>query len=287
MQVIVRSDAEIGAVADMRGKRVSTSSLNSGTDVLASRMLEAAGLNPDADIQRLRLSLPDTVGGMRAGTVDALFFTGGLPTPGITDLLDGAPGRFTVLPTADLVGPLSAKYGPVYTTAAIPKAIYKTPDDVATIVIPTMLLVSVDMPQQIAYQLTKLLFQYQAEPAVAVVNVIAAGVGCPYRWLRKRSSIDRHSFPEAMPVARTRRRGAETPVGLAAPAAGDGRRRRPTGQQGRRGRLPARPSIGTTSRKMLPQPAWETTTSGKLCRSGIRIDDRNDRYRYARRWFAV
>jgi len=165
MQVVVRSDAKIRTVADMRGKRVSTSSLNSGTDVLAGRMLEAAGLNPDTDIQRLRLSLPDTVNGMRAGTVDALFFTGGLPTPGIADLLDSAPGRFTVLPTADLVGPLSTKYGPVYTTAAIPKAVYKTPDDVATIVIPTMLLVSVDLPEQIAYQLTKLLFEYQAELA--------------------------------------------------------------------------------------------------------------------------
>jgi uncharacterized protein len=165
MQVVVRSDAKISTVADMRGKRVSTSSLSSGTDVLAGRMLDAAGLNPDTDIERLRLSLPDTVGGMRAGSVDALFFTGGLPTPGITDLLDGEPGRFTLLPTADLVDPLKAKYGPVYTSAAIPKAVYKMPDDVATIVIPTMLLVSVDLPEQIAYQLTRLLFEYQGELA--------------------------------------------------------------------------------------------------------------------------
>jgi TRAP transporter TAXI family solute receptor len=165
MQVVVRSDEKIRTVADMRGKRVSTSSLNSGTDVLAGRMLEAAGLNPDTDIQRLRLSLPDTVTGIRAGTIDALFFTGGLPTPGITDLVDSAPGTFTVLPTADLVGPLSAKYGQVYTTAAIPAATYKTAADVDTIVVPTLLVVSATMPDQIAYQLTKLLFEHQAELA--------------------------------------------------------------------------------------------------------------------------
>ena len=165
MQVVVRNDAGIHTVADMRGKRISTSTLNSGTDVLAGRVLTAAGLNPDTDIQRLRLSLPDTVAGMKAGTIDALFFTGGLPTPGLTDLLGSAPTKFSVLPTADLIGPLTSTYGEVYGTAAIPRATYKTAKDVGTIVVSTLLLVSVDMPDEIAYQLTKLLFEHQAELA--------------------------------------------------------------------------------------------------------------------------
>ena len=165
MQVVVRNDAEIHKVADMTGKRVSTSTLNSGTDVLAGRMLTAAGLNPDTDVRRLRLSLPDTVAGMKAGTIDALFFTGGLPTPGLTDLLDSAPTEFSVLPTADLIDALTSKYGQVYGTATIPRTVYKTSDDVGTIVVATLLLVSVDMPLDLAYQLTKLLFEHQAELA--------------------------------------------------------------------------------------------------------------------------
>ncbi|MGC9670457.1 TAXI family TRAP transporter solute-binding subunit [Planosporangium sp. 12N6] len=165
MNVVVRADEKIQTMADLRGKRVSTSSLNSGTDVLAGRMLEAAGLNPDADVQRLRLSLPDTVAGMKAGTVDALFFTGGLPTPGITDLLDSAPDRFVLMSTGELVEPLSIKYGSVYSSATIPKDVYKTPTDVTTIVVPTMLLVTDDMPDDLAYQLTKVLFEHQAELA--------------------------------------------------------------------------------------------------------------------------
>jgi TRAP transporter TAXI family solute receptor len=165
MQVVVRADAGIRRLADLRGRRVSTSSLNSGTDVLAGRLLDAAGLNPDADLQRLRLSLPDTVLGMRAGSIDALFFTAGLPTPGLTDLLDSAPGRYTVLPTADLIGALTAKYGSAYATAKIGKAVYHTPSDVDTIVVPTVLVVSADMPDRLAYDLTKLLFDHQAELA--------------------------------------------------------------------------------------------------------------------------
>jgi TRAP transporter TAXI family solute receptor len=60
---------------------------------------------------------------------------------------------------------LTSKYGEVYGTAAIPKATYKTAKDVGTIVVSTLLLVSVDMPDEIAYQLTKLLFEHQAELA--------------------------------------------------------------------------------------------------------------------------
>jgi TRAP transporter TAXI family solute receptor len=165
MNVVVRSDAKIQTMADMRGKRVSTSTLNSGTDVLAGRMLEAAGLNPDLDIQRLRMSLPDTVNGMRAGTVDVLFFTGGLPTPGITDLLDSEPDKFALLPTGDLAAPLAIKYGSVYSSATIPKDVYKTPTDVTTVVLPTLLLAPADMPDDLAYKLTKVLFDHQDELA--------------------------------------------------------------------------------------------------------------------------
>ncbi|MDT4988703.1 MAG: uncharacterized protein QOI74_2797 [Micromonosporaceae bacterium] len=165
MQVVVRGDQNIHAIADLRGKRVSTSTLNSGTDVLAGRMLEAAGLNPDSDIRRLRLSLSETVNGMRSGTVDALFFTGGLPTPGITDLIDSAPGKFVVLPTAALLSALQSKFGQAYTEAPIGKAVYHTPADIDTIVVPTMLLVSATMPDDLAFQLTRLLFVHQSELA--------------------------------------------------------------------------------------------------------------------------
>ena len=44
-QVVVRNTSGIKSIADMRGKRVSTGSPGSGTEVIANRLLEAAGLN--------------------------------------------------------------------------------------------------------------------------------------------------------------------------------------------------------------------------------------------------
>ena len=86
-QVVARNGSGIASIADMRGKRVSTGSPGSGTEVIANRLLESAGLNPEADIAAQRLDLTKTVDGMKDGSIDAMFWSGGLPTPGITDLI--------------------------------------------------------------------------------------------------------------------------------------------------------------------------------------------------------
>jgi TRAP transporter TAXI family solute receptor len=161
--VIVRTDGKIRTFAQLRGKRVSTGSPKSGTDIIAGRLLASAGINPDRDVQRLTLSLPETVKRMRAGTLDAMFFSGGLPTPGIKDLISSAPGTFRLLPIADLIEPLSARYGTVYTTASLPREVYGTPAITPTITVSNVILVREDMPEQLAYDLTRLLFAHQGE----------------------------------------------------------------------------------------------------------------------------
>jgi uncharacterized protein len=163
MHVAVRNDAKISKFTDMRGKKVSTGSPNSGTDLVATRMLQAAGIDPTKDIIRQRLSLPETVRGMLAGTTDVLFFTGGLPTPGITDLFTGAPGKFSLLNTQELLPALAAKYGPVYGVGTLPKATYQQPTDAQQIVIWNQIVVSPDMPEQLAYDLARILFEHQDE----------------------------------------------------------------------------------------------------------------------------
>jgi TRAP transporter TAXI family solute receptor len=163
--VIARSGAGVRTVADLRGKRVSTGSPNSGTETIALRLLAAAGLDPDADVQRVRLSLPDTARALAAGTVDAMLWSGGLPTPGITDLLAGAPGQYTFVPVADLLATLNSRYGTAYSAATLPKSAYGTPADVSTIAVANLLVVNEAMPEQLAYDLTRLLFAHQAELA--------------------------------------------------------------------------------------------------------------------------
>jgi TRAP transporter TAXI family solute receptor len=161
-QVLVRTDSGISTVADMKGKRVSTGSPRSGTEVIANRLLKAAGLDPEKDISAQRLDLTKTVDGMKDGSIDAMFFSGGLPTPGITDLTTTAKDRVKFIDIASLTTEMK-KINPVYEEGVIPATTYKTPEQVKTIVVPNVLLVKEDIDVNLACVLTKALYDKQPE----------------------------------------------------------------------------------------------------------------------------
>jgi len=159
-QVLARRSAAVRTMADLRGKRVSTGSPNSGTEVIALRLLEAAGLNPDRDVDRQALSLPESVQGMKDGIIDALVWSGGLSTPGVRDLLTSLKGKVGFVPLDDLTARLRHDHGPIYVPAEIPadKA-NGQPRPTPTIAVPNLLVVHSAMPEQLAYDLTQLLFE--------------------------------------------------------------------------------------------------------------------------------
>ncbi|MEU7908411.1 TAXI family TRAP transporter solute-binding subunit [Actinoplanes sp. NPDC049118] len=161
-QVVVRKAAGITDVAGMKGKRVSTGSPKSGTEVIARRMLTAAGLDPDKDVQAQRLDLAKTVDGIKDGSIDALFWSGGLPTPGITDLLTTSADQVAFLDVTPLLPELQ-KINQVYETGTIPAAAYRTPADVPTIVVPNLLLVRDNLDANVACVLTRTLFDRKAQ----------------------------------------------------------------------------------------------------------------------------
>jgi TRAP transporter TAXI family solute receptor len=162
--VVVRTDSGIKRVADMKGRKISTGSPKSGTEVIANRLLAAAGLDPAKDVQAQRLALRQTVDGMKAGQIDGLVWSGGLPTPEITDLTTSMKNGVTFL---DITGQLDAmkKVNPVYDKGSIPAATYALPADVPTIVVPNVLLVRDNFPAGNACAITKLIFDKKDELA--------------------------------------------------------------------------------------------------------------------------
>ncbi|HEX6497796.1 MAG TPA: TAXI family TRAP transporter solute-binding subunit [Micromonosporaceae bacterium] len=163
--LVVRADAHIHTLADLRGKRISTGTPNSGTEMMAKRLLATAGLDPDQDVYRKAWSLTETTNAMLKGQLDALFWSGGLPTLGISDLFRKAPGRFVFLPLDGALPALERAYPGVYTAASIDRSAYGLPADVPTIAVANVLVVDPDMPDGLAYDLTRVLFEYHAELA--------------------------------------------------------------------------------------------------------------------------
>lgn len=160
-QVVVRADSGITSVADMAGKAISTGSPKSGTEVIANRLLAAAGL-ADGAVSAQRLDLDKTVNGMKDGSIDGLFWSGGLPTPALTDLFTSLGDQVRFIDITPLLGEMQ-KISPVYEQAPIPAATYQTPADVPTIVVPNYLLVKDSFADGNACAITKLIFDKRAD----------------------------------------------------------------------------------------------------------------------------
>ena len=160
--VVVQRSAGITTMADFRGKRISTGSPKSGTEVIANRLLQAAGLNPETDVSPQRLELGKTVDAMKDGSIDGFVWSGGLPTGGVTDLFTSAGDRVQFIDISDLL-PKMKEINPVYAEGTVPAAAYGTPGDVRTIVVPNLLLVRNDFPAGNACAITRLMFDKKAD----------------------------------------------------------------------------------------------------------------------------
>jgi uncharacterized protein len=125
MQVVTTAASGIQRFGDLKGKRISTGAPGSWTEVVAFRMLEAAGLDKDRDFRaRERLSPNESTNAIKDGKLDAYFFTGGLPTGAITDLAASPGIEIRLIDHDELVPKLVEKYGPVYVADVIPAGSY-------------------------------------------------------------------------------------------------------------------------------------------------------------------
>jgi TRAP transporter TAXI family solute receptor len=185
--VVVRNGAGISAMADMKGKRISTGSPKSGTEVIARRLLTAAGLDPDKDIQPQRLDLTKTVEGMKGGTIDGFVWSGGLPTSAVTDLFTTAGDKVKFIDISPLL-PAMQKLSSAYREGTIPAATYKTPAEVKTIVVPNVLLVREDLDADVACVLTKTLLDKRD----ALIQANAAAKGITLENIRKTDPVPLH-----------------------------------------------------------------------------------------------
>lgn len=172
-QVVVRADSGITSIEDMAGKTISTGSPNSGTEVIAHRLLEAAGLDPASDVQAQRLDLTKTVDGMKDGSIDGLVWSGGLPTAAMTDLFTSLGDDIAFVDITPLL-PALQEINPVYTEGEIPAETYGTDAPTPTIVVPNVLLVRDDLDDGTACALTKLV--YENVEALTQVHAAAADI---------------------------------------------------------------------------------------------------------------
>lgn len=164
MHVVTIDGTGVTKIEDLKGKRVSTGSPGSATEVFAFRVIEAAGLDKDKDMKRERLGVAESVNAIKDKKIDAFFWVGGLPTAAVTDL-GATPGtKLRMIDIAQNVGKMVAKYGEIYAATVIPKGTYGGQDaDNHNVAVWNVMAVNANMPEDLAYQLTKLMLEKREE----------------------------------------------------------------------------------------------------------------------------
>ena len=158
VHLVVRADSGLTTVADLRGKRVGLGARSSGTRVTAERILARNGVDVRA-VQASGRSLQDDADALEAGGLDAFFFVSGLPNDAILQLSRRLPIRLVAL--AEVVDPMVATYGPEYVDGQIPASVYDLADVVPTVSVKNYLVASPRMPDDLAYAVTRVIFEAQ------------------------------------------------------------------------------------------------------------------------------
>src|SRR5918993_2966021 len=124
MHVVSIEGSGVTKMSDLKGKRVSTGSGGSATEVMAFRVIEAAGLDKDKDMKRERLGVAESVNALKDRKIDAFFLVGGLPTAAVTDLANSPGVKIKMIDHASLVDAMNKKYGNLYVEDVIPRSTY-------------------------------------------------------------------------------------------------------------------------------------------------------------------
>ena len=168
MHVVTAEGRGIDKMADLKGKRISTGSPGSGTEVMALRILEASGLNPDKDVQRERLGVAEAANALKDRKIDAFMHAAGVPLPAVTDV-GASPGiRMKLIDHAEAVEAMNKKYGPIYARGQVRAKTYPGQErDNATANVWGVLYVNEKMSEQTAYDVVKTLFEKQPDLVLA------------------------------------------------------------------------------------------------------------------------
>jgi TRAP transporter TAXI family solute receptor len=166
LHLVAAPGSGIKSVADLKGKNVSTGASDSGTEMTALRVLEAAGLKLSDLGSRQRMGFEASADWVFKGLLDAFFLSGGLPTPAVSGLANllAAKGKQLELvdlpPDSPLVKGLLDKYPGVIKPGVIGKAVYNTQSDNHTLAVWNIMVCHAGVPDEQAYAVTKAVFEH-------------------------------------------------------------------------------------------------------------------------------
>jgi len=165
VQVVVRADSPIKTFADLKGKKVGVGAPGSGTEINFRQLMDIYGLKKE-DVNGQYLSYSESAEAFKDKHIDAFIATAGIPNAAIMDVSTQNDIRILPIP-ADVSAKVIKKY-PFFAAVTIPANTYKgLTADVPTVAVNAVLIAGNQLKPEMVYNLTKALFENQAELAAA------------------------------------------------------------------------------------------------------------------------
>ncbi|WP_370044974.1 MULTISPECIES: TAXI family TRAP transporter solute-binding subunit [Salipiger] len=155
IQIAASAEAGVTTATELAGKSVSVGAAKSGTEVNARKILAALDMSYD-DLGKVEyLPFAESVELMKNRQLDATLQSSGLGSAALKDLSSTQDVTYVSIP-AEVAETLGAPYA----AGVIPAGTYPAQDaDVPTLAITNVLVTSSDVSDELAYQMTKLLFE--------------------------------------------------------------------------------------------------------------------------------
>lgn len=166
VQVVVRGDSAIEDIGDLAGRTISLGAENSGVNVIAARVLDAAGVDIEA-VRNPQLDLGESIGAMERGEIDGFFWVGGLPTPGVTELAERSSVRLLPI-EQDWVDEVNERYSHAYRPADVPAGTYGLAASAPTMAVPNYLVTASSTPDGVVRDVLAGLFDARLRIAADV-----------------------------------------------------------------------------------------------------------------------
>ncbi|MCI1019346.1 TAXI family TRAP transporter solute-binding subunit [Microbacterium sp. C5A9] len=144
LHVVVRGGSDIHELADLAGRSVSLGAENSGVNVIAGRVLDAAGVDA-ASLHDRRLDLAESIDALERSEIDAFFWVGGIPTPGIAALSEEVPVRLLPIEQS-WVDEVNRRHSDAYRSSDLPIGLYGLEESATTLAVPNYLVTSASTP---------------------------------------------------------------------------------------------------------------------------------------------
>jgi uncharacterized protein len=164
LHIVTTDKSGITKLADLQGKRVSTGAPGSGTEFTALNLLKAATIDPEKFRKWEKLGASESNEALANGTIDAYYWSGGLPTGSIVELANtlnrkGMKLFIVPLPETDPgVAKFEKEFSGLTDSLAIPKNVYATASDTPTLAFWNMFVCPASLPDELAYKTTKEVF---------------------------------------------------------------------------------------------------------------------------------